>query len=375
MSHHRYMLLWFEQHCPLDVVKSDHHCKYSSRLRENGDRTLNNVFKAMNSFGGIAVSVFTETTSYGDPTLMRAFDNCRAAAKRYGHPDPHYAVLDNPHKDGPGLCASLWPGGGKERFLFPGDIVVVVSEEECNDACRDLLARNETLYIDTESVAYTDGSGENTNKAALVQICIDDRVCYLFRVALWPKCYPSFAQLMANDQLVKVAHFVGHDTADLKRRFPDIVINGAVNLKERIACLSLSSNALDKMIDQQFNQWLNKNIDHRLWACGRLLDTHARYAATDAYAVKCLDDAARSQGPTPLVRAAAAVAPEDDVSDDEAAPRTAVSRRSGARRGQRSDRSADMTVESDSTDESETEDEGSGEIVVLLDPCGRDRAR
>ena len=112
MSHHRYMLLWFEQHCPLDVVKSDHHCKYSSRLRENGDRTLNNVCKAMNSFGGIAVSVFTETTSYGDPTVMRAFDNCRAAAKRHGHPDPHYAVLDNPHKDGPGLCASLWPGGG-----------------------------------------------------------------------------------------------------------------------------------------------------------------------------------------------------------------------------------------------------------------------
>ena len=31
MSPRRYMLLWFEQHCPLDVVKSDHHCKYSYR--------------------------------------------------------------------------------------------------------------------------------------------------------------------------------------------------------------------------------------------------------------------------------------------------------------------------------------------------------
>ena len=68
------------------------------------------------------------------------------------------------------------------------------------------------------------------------------------------------------------------------------------------------------MIDQQFSQWLDKRCDHRLWACGRLLDTHARYAATDAYIMR-LDEAARAQGPTRLVRPAAA---EDDSSEDEA---------------------------------------------------------
>ena len=95
-----------------------------------------------------------------------------------------------------------------------------------------------------------------------------------------------------------------------------------------------------------------------------MLATHEVYAA-DAYAVLRLAEAARAQGPTRLVRPAAA---EDELSEDEAAqptrtPATAVSRRSGARRSHRSDRAADMTVETDSTDESETEDEGGGEIV------------
>jgi hypothetical protein len=152
---------------------------------------------------------------------------------------------------------------------------------------------------------------------------------------------------------------------DLQRRFPDLVINGAVDLKERIGCLSLSSHALHKMIDQQFSEWLDKRCDHRLWACEHLLATHVVYAAADAYAVLRLAEAARAQGPTRLVRPAAA---EDELSEDEAAqptrtPATAVSRRSGARRSHRSDRAADMTVETDSTDESETEDEGGGESV------------
>ena len=359
MSPRRYLLLWFEQHCPLDVVKSDHHCKYSSRLREDGKRAAStNVLKVMNGWGGVAGSVFTETTSYNDPSAVRMFDNLREAAERHGHPKPHYAVLDNPHRDGPGLCANLWLGGGKKRFVFPGEITVVVSEEQCDSACRLLDGRE--LYWDTESVAYLDGSGENTNTAALVQICSDDRVCYLFRVALWPACYPSFRQLMANNER-KVAHFVGHDVADLRRRFPDVVINGAVDLKERIDCLSLSSHALHKMIEQQFSEWLDKRCDHRLWGCRRLLATHEVYAAADAYAVLRLAEAARAQGPTRLVRQAAA---EDDSSEDEAvqptrAPATTISRR----RSQRSDRAADMTVGSDSTDESETEDEGGGESV------------
>ena len=200
----RYLLLWFEQHCHLDIVQTDHHCKYSSRLMHDGERALPNVYKAMNSWGGLPISVFTETTSYSDATLVRAHDNLRAAAERHGIEPPTYAVLDNPHKDAPGLRANIWAGGGKPRFTFPGEIVVVTTEAECNRACAELTSYNlfsgdvTTVYWDTETVAYLDGSGTNTNKAALVQICRGAAKCFLFRVALWPSCFPSFQALMAN---------------------------------------------------------------------------------------------------------------------------------------------------------------------------------
>ncbi len=84
------------------------------------------------------------------------------------------------------------------------------------------------------------------------------------------------------------------------------------------------------MIEQQFSEWLDKRCDHRLWGCRRLLasSTHEVYAAADAYAVLRLAEAARAQGPTPLVRQAAA---EDDSLEDEAvqptrAPATTISR-------------------------------------------------
>jgi hypothetical protein len=54
----RYMLLWFEQHCPFDSVLTDHHCKYTSRLMHDNDRLLPNVYKGMNKWGGIVISVF-----------------------------------------------------------------------------------------------------------------------------------------------------------------------------------------------------------------------------------------------------------------------------------------------------------------------------
>ena len=112
---------------------------------------------------------------------------------------------------------------------------------------------------------------------------------------------------------------------------------------------------------------LGKHIDAEDWRLLFLPITADRRKDTgsdkDKLAVLRLDAVDRSQGPTALVRAAAADTPGDDVSEDDAAQRTAVSRRSGARRCLRSDRTAAMPVEVDSNDESETEDEGDCESV------------
>ena len=225
-----------------------------------------------NGYGGIPISLFVETTSYNDPTLVRGHNNLEEARVRHGHRKTIYLSCDNPHKDGAGVypcavvhtCCTMWvagyhtpavqftcstgvranlyAGGGKERFRFPGAIVLVRTEEECDAACAKLLAAPRTrgapieLYWDTESVAYLDGSGTNTNTAALVQICRDASAytrathgalthhapstrcatalcctmcgtgaCYLFRVALWASCYASFARLMGDASVVNRA--------------------------------------------------------------------------------------------------------------------------------------------------------------------------
>ena len=72
------MLLWFEQHCAFDAVLTDHHCKYSSRLMHDGERTVPNVYERMNSWGGLPISVFTKTTSYSDESLPWAM--CRTTS-------------------------------------------------------------------------------------------------------------------------------------------------------------------------------------------------------------------------------------------------------------------------------------------------------
>ena len=297
----------------------------------------------MNSWGGLPISVFTETTSYSDPTLVRAHDNLRTAASRHRHADPYHAVLDNPRNDGPGLRANLWVGGGKKRFTFPGRIELVVTEAQCDAACADLrgpdLSAHVTLYWDTESIAYVNGGGQNTSTAALVQILKTADVCYLFRVALWPSCYGSFASLIGSANVEMMAHFVSHDVADLQRRFPGHTIRGTSELTDLTDGLGYSSRGLHQMVAEEFDQWLDKKrVDHRLWGCGRLLEGHQIYGAADPWAVACLAKAALERdgsSPPPFLSSSTASAEASDDDDDEprarARARAAVSRHHSSR--------------------------------------------
>jgi hypothetical protein len=40
----KYLLQWFEQHCPIDICQSDHHCKRFYRQRQDGSQLLGNRF-------------------------------------------------------------------------------------------------------------------------------------------------------------------------------------------------------------------------------------------------------------------------------------------------------------------------------------------
>ena len=333
--------------------------RYSSRLQSDGERLLPNVYKAMNSWGGVGVSVFTETTSYNDPTLVRAHDAERKCREQFGHEDIQYTVVDNPHKDGPGLRANLFAGNGKEQFVFTGSIEVIVEQAHCDRACSE-LSQYSVLYWDTESVAFLDGSGTNTNTASLVQICGDDSKVYLFRVGQWPRCWPTFTALMGKADVPKVAHFASHDVADLHRRFPSLQVRGSKDLCTYLTSLDLGTRALDGMILKMFNKWLDKRVDHRLWHCNRLLERHQRYAATDAFAVFALVQAAQS-GQRPVDAQAAAAASDDSSSESEdAQPQRAAGRRVAVTR-RHATRSTTRAAVGHSESESEGENDGEGE--------------
>ena len=290
----RYILLWFEQHCPMDICFADHHGKYGSRQRLDGERFLNWVYKCMNSWGGFPISVFVEGTSMSDPTTVRAHDGYLQAAERHGHAPTYHAVLDNPHKDGRGLMSNLRPGNGLPRLIFPRDrIVIVVTESECDNAVTALRqqlgsAAAPVLFWDTENVAFA-GAASGTPKASLVQVAVSSAAIYLFRVELWPSCFGSFAQLMSDSSVAKIAHFCAVDVTRLQARFPTLTVASPQNLLD---AMQLSAPPADKglanMVQLYLGKWLDKRIDHRLWALPQLLEMHVLYAAVDVYAVMLL---------------------------------------------------------------------------------------
>ena len=118
---------------------------------------LPNVFACMNEWGGIYAKAFTQTTSYRDSTVVRLFNNLRCAANKFGHGPIRLAYCDNPNNDAKSIANLAFRGNGKVQFEFPGDIRLVETEDQCNEACEYLTTDGDgaTLYYDTENVAYT----------------------------------------------------------------------------------------------------------------------------------------------------------------------------------------------------------------------------
>ena len=287
-------------------MQSDHHGKRFSRLSVSGEHVFNWRYTAMNSIGQTAVAVSVETCSYSDPSLVQAHRLEREVAQRQGREPPRAAWCDNPHKDAPGLRTALWAGDGRPTFSFPGEIQLVESEAECDAACR-YLSRFDIVGFDTENVAFLDGSGANSSKAAIGQACGDDRFCFLFLFYKWSSCYRSFATFASGATPQKVANKISHDVSALKARFPKISrrsgaleLGGAVELRDEVRHLSLERHGLGFMVGALFGENLDKSIDHRWWQSPQLSGRQVKYAAADAYAHLSVCVAARQRQPEDL---------------------------------------------------------------------------
>jgi hypothetical protein len=107
--HAKYMRQFTEQIAIKDSERLavDHHLKSNGRSGANsGAIHLSNVFTGMIGTGVVAQSVFTESTGTNDPSLQQNCAEFSAALKTHGHPRPRIIVVDNPHRDIPGLAAA-----------------------------------------------------------------------------------------------------------------------------------------------------------------------------------------------------------------------------------------------------------------------------
>ena len=229
-----------------------------------------------------------------DAALVAAHRAQRRAAHYWEHGTPCIATCDNPAKDGRGLVAAVWAGDGKPECLFPGITVLVETEAQCNAACA-YLAGFEMLGCDVENVAYLDGSGTNSDQAAIVQLCGDAQRCFIFEVHKWSSSYASFATLMADSSVKKVANNWSGDVARILKRFaardgaptrgqPFSDIGGRVELADTVSHLNLKSKSLENMVSAILGQYLDKAVDHRCWEAPVLSPRHIEYAAADAWA-------------------------------------------------------------------------------------------
>ena len=234
----------------------------------------------MNSIGQTPIALCVETCSFADPMLVEAHRRQREVSSLYGHKKTELVKCDNPHKDGPGLLEAVLAGDGKAALKFPGVIELVESETECDDAC-EYLSQFKRPGFDTEWVAYVNGGGVNSDKAAIGQLCGDGKLCYIFLFYKWAKCYSSFSKLMADASISKVALNHGGDVAKLEQRFASprgdgLKLGGVIELSTLVANLNLKKHDLKYMVRRVMNQYLAKAIDHRRWeAPGFLSLTHS----------------------------------------------------------------------------------------------------
>ena len=187
-THLPYILQWSEQNIVLDIAAGDHHGKRFARTQFKGAELLKWRWTVFNSIGQSAVVANVESCSMYDTGLLQAHRQHRRAAAFWQHTRPQMATCDNPAKDGKGLIAAIWAGDGKPEWLYPGKIIVVQTEEQCDEACA-YLAPLALLGFDAENVAYVEGGGVNSDKAAIVQLVGDEHKCFVFQVRSAP-CLP-----------------------------------------------------------------------------------------------------------------------------------------------------------------------------------------
>lgn len=164
------------------------------------------------------------------------------------------------------------------RAIFPGRIVVIVSESEAERAV-DFLMRQPVLGLDTETrPSFSKGA---LHKVALLQVCSGE-VCFLFRLNRigLPRC---LTKMLGDRTLTKVG-LSWHDDLRLLGQLKHFCAGTFVELQSIAEQMGIEDKSLQKLYANIFGQKISKGQQLTNWEADNLTEAQKLYAATDAWA-------------------------------------------------------------------------------------------
>ncbi|XP_012532936.1 Werner Syndrome-like exonuclease [Monomorium pharaonis] len=180
-------------------------------------------------------------------------------------------------------------------IVFKGHIQCANDFYDCAQICDNLIQevkRNEEIVpigFDLEwPFSFQTGSG----KTALVQICLEDNVCYLLYVYSLRKLPAAFVELLSHPKVKLVGVNIKNDVRKLGRDFKEFPAQKVVDNN----CLDCGTYAnqvlkrscrwsLEKLTAYLLRKKINKDPKVRMskWHIQPFSDAQKSYAATDAY--------------------------------------------------------------------------------------------
>ncbi|MEP1033384.1 3'-5' exonuclease [Ekhidna sp.] len=175
-------------------------------------------------------------------------------------------------------------------LAFEGDIHIVDTEEECNNAVKE-LCKFDAIGFDTEKKP-TFNKGEY-NHTAMVQLSTMEDA-YLFR--LNNMGYPtSLFELMADAAILKLGISIDDDLKDLNkaRKFKP---KNFTDLNDVVRELGVKHMGVKKLAAVFLESRISKNQQVSNWENNTLSPAQLKYAATDAWICLAIHEKLIEQG-------------------------------------------------------------------------------
>ena len=164
------------------------------------------------------------------------------------------------------------------RVIFPGKIVVVLSEVEAERAVDYLLAQP-VLGFDTETrPSFKKGVH---HKCSLLQVSTAD-CCFLFRLNYIGLC-AAVKRLLEDTTVTKVGLAWNNDAHGLQE-LGEFKMGTFVDLQDMARKIGIEDQSLMKLYANVFGERISKREQLTNWERDVLEDSQKRYAAIDAWA-------------------------------------------------------------------------------------------